>query len=54
MELDVDEIKIKTDVLDNKLKNQIQLASIIEEEKVEFSQRLIRSENDNKVLKHQI
>ncbi|KAM3130723.1 hypothetical protein pb186bvf_017137 [Paramecium bursaria] len=54
LELDVDEIKIKTDVLDNKLKNQIQLASIIEEEKVEFSQRLIRSENDNKVLKHQI
>lgn len=39
-------------MLDNKLKNQIQLVAVADEEKSEYVHRLGKSENENKLLKH--
>ncbi|CAD8071397.1 unnamed protein product [Paramecium sonneborni] len=53
LEIAQDDLKIKLDILENKFQNQTQLVAITEEEKTEYIQRFSKSENENKVLKHQ-
>ncbi|CAD8157669.1 unnamed protein product [Paramecium pentaurelia] len=53
LEIGQDDLKIKLDILENKFQNQTQLVAITEEEKTEYIQRFSKSENENKVLKHQ-
>ncbi|CAD8156562.1 unnamed protein product [Paramecium pentaurelia] len=53
LEIGSDDLKIKLDILENKFQNQTQLVAITEEEKTEYIQRFSKSENENKVLKHQ-
>ncbi|CAD8153997.1 unnamed protein product [Paramecium octaurelia] len=53
LEIGSDDLRIKLDILENKFQNQTQLVAITEEEKTEYIQRFSKSENENKVLKHQ-
>jgi chromosome segregation ATPase len=52
LEIDGDDLRVRREVLENKLRNQVELNAMQEEERNEVLQKLSRAENEVKVLRH--